>query len=189
MRLQQCKKVVILNIFMHYFFSFLYDSIIISRFVFIFHFRLSIPKLPKRNSSQNLTIDLLFSCNYPQAFISIELEAFKSHLLTLWWPCLFSDMCLSDPLMGRFSDLRGVFTNVSQALQNILSKFVYCRNRTSYKNFKRKIRVCAQSHALGTHAKFQLGILTINVVSGIVYFSRVYFKELAKCSWNTPPGP
>ena len=48
----------------------------------------------------------------------------------------------------------GCFTNISRALQNILSKFVYCRNRTSNENFKLKRCTCAQSHALGTHTKF-----------------------------------
>ena len=53
------------------------------------------------------------------------------------------------------------FTKFSRALQNILSKFVYCRNRTFYANFKPKLCTCAQSHALGTFTKFQLAILTI----------------------------
>ena len=35
--------------------------------------------------------------------------------------------------------------------------------------------MCAQSHDLGMHTKFQLEILTINVISGIVYF-----RELSK---------
>ena len=76
------------------------------------------------------------------------------------------------------------FTNVSRVLQNILLKFVYCRNRTSYENFKLKLCMCAQSHALGTSTKFQLKILTMNMISGIVYFWD-YFGELAK-QWNTP---
>ena len=42
------------------------------------------------------------------------------------------------------------FTNVSRALQNIIPKFVYCRYRTSYGNFKLKLYTCAQS------SKFQL---------------------------------
>ena len=70
----------------------------------------------------------------------------------------------------------GCFTIVSRALQNILSKFVYCRNRTSYENFQLKLCVCAQSlalEALGTHTKFQLEILTINMISGIVYSRNV----------------
>ena len=54
------------------------------------------------------------------------------------------------------------FTNVSWALQNILSKFVYCRNRNLYENFKLTLCTCARSMALGTRAKCQLEILTIN---------------------------
>ena len=37
------------------------------------------------------------------------------------------------------------FTNVSRALQDILLKFVYCRNRSSYENVKLKLCTCAQS--------------------------------------------
>ena len=68
------------------------------------------------------------------------------------------------------------FTNISRALQNILSKFVFYRNQASYKNFKLKLYKCAQSMALGTLTKFQLWIPTINVISGIVYYIlRDYF--------------
>ena len=80
----------------------------------------------------------------------------------------------------------GCFTNVSWALQNILSKFVYRRNRTTYENFKPKFCTCTQSHALGTRTKFQLEILIINVISAIVYFSWDYFGELPKHQWNNP---
>ena len=40
-----------------------------------------------------------------------------------------------------------------------------------------KICMCAQSHALGTHTKFQLEILTINVISGIVYFRKIILES------------
>ena len=58
--------------------------------------------------------------------------------------------------------------NVSRALQNILSKFMYSRNCTSYENFKLKLCTCAQSIALGTRTKFQLEVLNTNVISSIV---------------------
>ena len=80
------------------------------------------------------------------------------------------------------------FTNVSRILQNILSKFVHCRNRTSYVNFKLKLCECAQSHALGTCTKFQLEILTINVISGIVYFREIILESSRSIS-ETTPGP
>ena len=41
----------------------------------------------------------------------------------------------------------GCFTNVSRALQDILLKFVYYRNRSSYENIKLKLCMCAQSMA------------------------------------------
>ena len=47
------------------------------------------------------------------------------------------------------------FTNVLQALQYILLKFVYYRNHT--------------------RTKFQLELLTINGISGFVYFHKIIF--------------
>ena len=40
----------------------------------------------------------------------------------------------------------GCFINVSRALRNILSKFCYCRNHTSYENFK--LKLCGFGHTL-----------------------------------------
>ena len=43
--------------------------------------------------------------------------------------------------------------------------------------------MCAQSHALGTHSKIHLKILTLNVISGIVYFHKIisgFHKNLRK---------
>ena len=54
------------------------------------------------------------------------------------------------------------------------------RNCTSYENFKLKLCTCAKRHALGTHTKFHVEILTINVISGIVYFCEIILKSL----WN-----
>ena len=83
----------------------------------------------------------------------------------------------------------GCSTNVSWAFQNILSKFMYCGYRTSYENFKPKLCMCAQGHALVTHTKFQIEILTINVISGTAYFRKIIFES----SWNVgetnPRGP
>ena len=42
------------------------------------------------------------------------------------------------------SDGWGCLINVSRALQDILSKFVYCRNPTSYENFTLKLCTCTQ---------------------------------------------
>ena len=80
----------------------------------------------------------------------------------------------------------GCFTNVSRALQHILTKFVCCRNRTSYDHFKLKLCSCAQSHALSTRTKFQLEILTINVITGIVYFREIILESSQNVSETTP---
>ena len=79
-----------------------------------------------------------------------------------------------------------VGSNVSRALQNILSKFVCCRNRPSCEHFKLKLCSCAQSHALGTRTKFQLEILTINVITGIVYFREIILESSRKVSETIP---
>ena len=79
------------------------------------------------------------------------------------------------------------FTYVLQAPQNILSKCVYCRNHTIHgENFKLKLCTCAESHALGTSTKFQLGILTMNVISGIVYFCEILLESLWNVSETIP---
>ena len=82
----------------------------------------------------------------------------------------------------------GWFANVSRALQNILSKFVCCRNRTSYGHFKLKLCSCAQSKALGTRTNFQLEILTINVITGIVYIFARLFWRAPETLVKQPPG-
>ena len=46
--------------------------------------------------------------------------------------------------------------------------------------------MCAQSHALGTGTKFQLEILSINVISGIVYFRKVILESSRNVSETTP---
>ena len=78
------------------------------------------------------------------------------------------------------------FTNVSRALQDILLKFVYCINRSSYENFKLKLCTCAQSIALGTRTKFQFEILAINVISSIVYFREIILESSRNVSETTP---
>ena len=77
----------------------------------------------------------------------------------------------------------GRFTNVSRALQNIISKFVSCKNRTFYGNVK--LKLCMWAH-LGTRMKFQLGILTINVIFGILYFRENILKSSRNVSETTP---
>ena len=80
----------------------------------------------------------------------------------------------------------GCFTNVSRALQNILSKFVYRRNSACDQNFKLKLCTCAQSHALGTRTKFPFEILIINVISGVVYFREIILESSRNVSETTP---
>ena len=80
----------------------------------------------------------------------------------------------------------GWFTKVSRALEDILSKFVYYRNLTSGEKFKLKLCTWAQSIALGTRTKFQLKILTINVISGIVYFREIILESSRNLSETTP---
>ena len=81
-------------------------------------------------------------------------------------------------MINRFLESGDCFGNVVwRALKNILSKFVYCRTRTSYGNFKLQLCTCAQSHSLDTRTKFQLEILIINVISGVVYFCDIILQS------------
>ena len=59
-------------------------------------------------------------------------------------------------------------------------KFVFYRNRTSHENFE--LKIC-------THAKFQLEILTVNVISGIVYFPEIILESLRNVNEQPPPHP
>ena len=63
---------------------------------------------------------------------------------------------------------------------------MYCRNSTCDANFKLKPCTCAQSHALGTRTKFQLEILTVNVISGVVYFHEIISESSRYVSETTP---
>ena len=49
--------------------------------------------------------------------------------------------------------------------------------------------MCAHSHALGTCTKFQLTILTINVICGIVYFCEIILESLWNFNQTTPRIP
>ena len=80
-----------------------------------------------------------------------------------------------------------VSLNVSRALQDIISKLVYCKNQTSNENFKLKLCMCAQSMALGTHINFSLkfspyiGFLALNI------FARLFWRA-CKTLVKQPPG-
>ena len=63
--------------------------------------------------------------------------------------------------------------------------FKICVLQKSYflSDFKLKLRTCAH---MGAHTKFQLGILTINVISGIVYFHEIILESSWNISETTP---
>ena len=46
--------------------------------------------------------------------------------------------------------------------------------------------MCAQSPTLGTRTKFQLEILTINMISGMVYFREIILECSRNVSETTP---
>ena len=95
-------------------------------------------------------------------------------------------MTLPPKKMSHRSRSGGCFTKVWQALEDILSKFVYYRNRNSGEKFKLKLCTWAQSIALGTRTKFQLKILTIDVISDIVYFGEIILESSRNLSETTP---
>ena len=49
-----------------------------------------------------------------------------------------------------------------------------------------KLCSCAQNHALGTRTKFQIEILSINVISGIVCFREIILESSRNVSETTP---
>ena len=55
-------------------------------------------------------------------------------------------------------------------------KILCCKNHTYYDNFKLKLCACAKVHALGTCTKFQLENSHHNVISGIVYFTWLFWR-------------
>ena len=59
---------------------------------------------------------------------------------------------------------------------------MYCTNSTCDENFNLKLCTCAQSLALGTRTNFQIEILTINVISGVVYFRENILGSLRNVS-------
>ena len=46
--------------------------------------------------------------------------------------------------------------------------------------------MCAQSHALGTRTKFQIKILTMNVIYNSVYFHEIILESSRSISETTP---
>ena len=110
-----------------------------------------------------------------------------NHCLRQCWPRSMSPCGFTKPQwVNTLTSRRYSWVNISRVLQNILLKFVYCRNSTCDENFKLKLRTCAQSHALGTRTKFQLKILIINVMSGVVYFREIILESLRNVSKTTP---
>ena len=49
--------------------------------------------------------------------------------------------------------------------------------------------MCAQSHALGTHTKFRLEILTLNVISSIIDFREIILESSRNVSETTRRSP
>ena len=70
--------------------------------------------------------------------------------------------------------------------KKILSKFVYCTNSTYDENFNLKLRTCNQCLALGTRTHFQIEILTINVISRVVYFRQNILGSSRNVSETAP---
>ena len=49
-----------------------------------------------------------------------------------------------------------------------------------------KLCTCAHSHALGARTKFQLEILTVNVIPGMVYFHEIILESSRNVIETTP---
>ena len=103
----------------------------------------------------------------------------------VWWPRDTGHQkpgyWASCPRIFQSEDQGGVSLTFRELSQDILSEFVYCRNHTSYENSKLKLRTCTQSHT-----KFQLEILTVHVISGIVCFREIILKSSRNDSETIP---
>ena len=62
------------------------------------------------------------------------------------------------------------------------------RGHTSCEGLKLELCMCAQRHAWGAHAGFRLEVLTVEVISGFVFFVSLFFGELAGCWWKRRLG-
>ena len=83
----------------------------------------------------------------------------------------------------------GCFTKVSRALQNIISKF-FCVLQKSYFLWEfqdETLCVCPKLYFGHRYtAKFELEILTLNVISGIAYFRDIILESSRNVSETTP---
>ena len=82
----------------------------------------------------------------------------------------------------------GLFHIRLWALQNNLAKIYNARNHICGENFKLKRCMCTQSMALGTHTKFQLGILMTSMNSAIHYFEIIFWRA-CETLMKQPPVP
>ena len=81
----------------------------------------------------------------------------------------------------------GVVSLRFRELSKIFSRHLcITESHTFDENFKLKLCTWAQSYALGTRTKFQHKILTINVISGIVYFRDIILESSRTLSETTP---
>ena len=86
----------------------------------------------------------------------------------LSWVSLGGDASVVQNLPGP----GGCFTNVSRALQDIPSKFVYYRNCTSYENFKLKLCTLLWAHVQSFSLKFSLKMWFL----ALYIFARLFWR-------------
>ena len=100
--------------------------------------------------------------------------------------CMDSAVSVTQTPQCFFIKTGDCFTNVSRALQNNLAKIHITRNHIYGENFKLKLCMCTQSHALGTRLKFQLEILIGTKISAIHKFHDNILESLRNVSETTP---
>ena len=115
------------------------------------------------NAFENIVFETATIVYPPQCVMVVDLShewyilATPAPNFQSFYDCLVSHHCF------HWSYGWGI-TNNSWALQNVLLKFVYFRNSTSYENFKWELTTCDQSHKY----KFQLEIVKINGIYDIL---------------------
>ena len=100
--------------------------------------------------------------------LTVSIHTGKGH--ACWWPLMSTIQVISI----KFCELSKIISRK------------YIKPKIYGENFKLKLCMFAQSHALGTHTKFQLEILIRNLISAIHKFQ----ENVLESSQNseTPPG-
>ena len=129
----------------------------------------------------------------PDLKVPWHLWHFECHFGLYYWSVkiVMESMTFSETLKKTYLTFQwcwGLFHLRLWALQNNLAKIYNARNHICGENFKLKLCMCTQSMALGTHIKFQLGILMTSMNSAIHNFEIIFWRA-CETLMKQPPVP